>query len=111
MLSIAIAFTSCLGLSSYVSHNVNTTEVQLNSNNFKVIGNVKGTSHATYVLGIGGLSKKAAKENALADMYLNAMLTGSQAVANITEKVMVRNYLLWCRYDYVVNGTIIEFTE
>lgn len=111
ILLVAVAITSC-GLTSYVSKNVNTTEVCLNRNNFRVVGTVDGTSHSVYVLGfIGGLSKRAVKENALADMYSNAMLTGSQAVVNITEKTVIRNYVLCLRYDYIVNGTIVEFTE
>ena len=69
-------------------------------------------SHATYVLGIiGGVSRRAIKENAVADMYRNAMLTGSQAVANITETAKVRSYILWTRVEYIATGTIVEFTE
>ena len=75
-------------------------------------GNFPYLSHATYVLGIiGGVSRRAIKENAVADMYRNAMLTGSQAVANITETAKVRSYILWTRVEYIATGTIVEFTE
>ena len=77
----------------------------------KVIGNVEGSAHATYVLGIGGVSKRAIKENAIADMYRNACLTGAQAVTNVTTTMKARFYLFWWEYDFIASGQIIEFTE
>ena len=110
-LLVALLLASCGG-TSYVSRNQNITQVSLERDNFKVIGSVEGKSHATYVLGIiGGVSRRAIKENAVADMYRNAMLTGSQAVANITETAKVRSYILWTRVEYIATGTIVEFTE
>ena len=108
----ALSLSSCGITGHQVSkYNVAQTQLQLSQKNFKVVGNVEGSSHATYVLGIGGISRRAIKENAIADMYRNANLTGAQMVTNITTTVKRRFYLLWSQYDYIASGQIIEFTE
>lgn len=106
------SLTSCGGTVHMISnYNVAQTTLHLSQDNFKVIGNVEGSAHATYVLGIGGVSKRAIKENAIADMYRNACLTGAQAVTNVTTTMKARFYLFWWEYDFIASGQIIEFTE
>ena len=111
--AIAALLLSSCGITGHQvsNYNVAQTQLQLSQKNFKVVGNVEGSSHATYVLGIGGISRRAIKENAIADMYRNANLTGAQMVTNITTTVKRRFYLFWSQYDYIASGQIIEFTE
>lgn len=111
--SLAAVMLSSCGMTSHriSNYNVAQTTLKLSCDNFEVIGNVEGTSHATYVLGIGGVSRRAVKENAIADMYRNANLTGAQAVINVTTTVKARFYFLWVKYDFIASGQIIEFTK
>jgi len=104
--------TSC-GVTGHMisNYNVAQTQLVLSKDNFRVIGDVEGRAGATYVFGIGGLSKKAVRENAIADMYRNARLTGAQAVNNITTTVKVRSYPFVVKYEFIASGQIIEFTE
>lgn len=93
------------------NYNVAQTTLHLSRENFRVVGNVEGSAHATYVFGIGGVSRRAVRENAIADMYRNAHLTGAQAVTNVTTTVKTRFYLFWWEHDFIASGQIIEFTE
>lgn len=89
------------------------TQVRLQEKNFKVVGVVKGEWSATYVLGIGGLSKQSLMNSAISDMYEKANLTGSQTIVNITSVVSVKQ-IVWGIYmqrTATVTGTVIEFTE
>ncbi len=88
------------------------SEVKLTRNNFIVIGRAYGTYTATYVLGIGGLSKPTAATNAIANMYDNAALRGSQAVIDVTTSQRTTSYLgIVNKIEYTASGTIIEFTD
>ena len=65
----AFSLSSCGSTRHMLSnYNVAQTQLVLSGDNFRVIGNVEGRAHATYVFGIGGLSKAAVEENGLADM-------------------------------------------
>ena len=83
----------------------------LEQSDMNFIGNVEGRAHATYVFGIGGLSKAAVEENAIADMYRNADLSGAQAVTNVTTTVKTRVFPFVVCYEYIASGQVIEFTE
>ena len=109
---LMFGLTSC-GVTSHMisNYNVAQTQLVLSKDNFRVIGDVEGRARATYVFGIGGLSRKAVRENAIADMYRNARLTGAQAVNNITTTVKVRSYLFVVEYEFIASGQIVEFTE
>ena len=93
------------------NHNVTETQIVLDKANFKVVGPVQGTAKATYIFGIGGLSKKSLKGNAIADMYKNANLTDSQAVINVNCKQRASIILFAGKVEYTATGTIIEFIE
>ena len=94
------------------NHNISETQVVLSENNFKVVGIANGSATKTTVFGIGGLSAKSLKGNALADMYKNANLTGSQAIINITFKTSVAGYApIYTRTEYTASGVIIEFID
>ena len=92
--------------------NVAKTEVVLSGKNFRVIGMVEGVATATRILGIGGLSEKAVRSNAVAEMFKNANLYGSQTIININVKQIELGLppLYW-RTTYSATGTIIEFIE
>ena len=79
--------------------------------NFTVIGTANGSAKASYVFGIGGLSRKSLKGNAIADMYKNANLTGSQAIINVTFKQRASKILVYSKIEYTASGTIIEFID
>lgn len=106
--------SSCSFSSELASNkNLNQTDVVLSQANYKVIGQIKGTSKQNYVLGcIGGMSKKSLNESALSNMYDNADLKeGSRAVVNINIQQKTMRYVLWAKRKAIATGTLIEFTK
>lgn len=105
----ALSFTGC-GVTSHVSQNRTETQVVLSENNFIVVGQAYGESSATYVFGIGGLSKKALCDNAINEMAKNAHLTGSQTLTNITTSVSIKMITpLYVKITCHATANIIEF--
>lgn len=110
---VALLFTSC-NLSKEATSNVNNleTSVILNQNNYKVIGQVSGESKQTYVLGIGGMSKKSMAESAMSEMMKNADLKGgARAIINTNIQYKEFYFLLGFSRKAIATGTIIEFTK
>lgn len=111
----AIAVTTMLsgcGMTMFNAMNAtgNQALVELADNNFRVIKEVKGHSSATYVFFIGGLSKRAARENAIADMFKSAKLTGSQTITNIYVQQHVTTVLgIYIRVSFAATGQVVEF--
>ena len=111
----AIAVTTMLsgcGMTMFNAMNAtgNQARVELADNNFRVIKEVKGHSSATYVFFIGGLSKRAARENAIADMFKSAKLTGSQTITNIYVQQHVTTVLgFYIRISFAATGQVVEF--
>lgn len=92
--------------------NNHTTEVVLSKKNFKVVESVKGEAKAMYILGIGGLSKKAMIAEARANMLSNANIVGaSKAIINETVEVKHSLFPFVRVYTVTVSGHIVEFTE
>ena len=91
--------------------NSNDTKVILDKANFNVIGTAVGQASATYVFGIGGLSEQALKSNAIADMYKNANLTGSQAIIDVNFSCESKNILVYNQMNWTCQGIIIEFVD
>ena len=108
----ALLLTGCGTNQAPVQNYPAVTEVQLNRNNFRIVGEVYGYSRQVYVFGIGGLSKKSLEKNAIMDMYENANLQGSQAIVNITSSVstVIAAYF-FSQKQVVARGTIIEFID
>lgn len=103
--------TSC-GLSGNLTTNcnLNQTNVVLSQNNFQVLHSVKSEVSSTYVFGIGGISKKALKANAVAELTKKASLAGSQALVNVTVKQSgFTVFGLYTKVIYTAEGTVIEF--
>ena len=109
----ALMFTGCAThMYKADNKNLSQTEVVLSQKNFKVVGQAEGHAKATMVLGIGGLSKRSVRANAVAEMYKAAKLSGSQTIININVKhAIVGLPPFYVRNIYTATGTIIEFTE
>lgn len=105
--------TSCATSAHLTSNrNIAQTNVELAQKNYRVIGTVEGSAEIRRVLGIGGISRKAIRANAYADMVKNAKLTGSQAIINTTTEVKQRGVppFYW-KTVVTTYGQVIEFTE
>lgn len=110
---LAITLTSC-GVSSNLTRNLNLnqTNVVLQEDNFHVVKTVEAEASATYILGIGGLSREALTSNAVAELTEKAELTGSQALVNVTVKEDVQAaYIFWMKRTVRAKGVVIEFDE
>ena len=111
---IAASLSSC-GIGSNLTSNQNSlqTEVVLSQNNYKVVKSIKGEANATYIFGIGGLSSRALKNNAIAEMYKNAKLEGkAQALVNTQISVRIANILgVYMKKHVTAEAHIIEFND
>ena len=107
----AFSLTGC-GTTVTISNNLTQTQVVLSDNNFKVVGQAYGESTATYILGIGGLSKEALSNNAINEMSKNANLTGSQTLVNTTVHYSVAMWTpLYVKMTCSATANIVEFTK
>ncbi|MBO5759895.1 MAG: hypothetical protein J6R31_07650 [Rikenellaceae bacterium] len=107
-----MALTGCGTQQNTLASISNSPDVILRENNFKVVGTVQASSSVSYVFGIGGLSRRAIRENAIAKMMKNAELQGAQTIINITERVSVAGVPpLFTKFTVTTSGTIIEFTD
>lgn len=90
----------------------NSPEVILREDNFRVVGMAEATTSVNRILGIGGISRKAVRENAVAELFKNANLKGSQTIINITERVSLTGVPpFFTRHTITTVGTIVEFTD
>jgi len=113
LIGITFLFSGCAIHSGLTTNSNNhTTEVVLSKKNFKVIESVQGESQATYVFGIGGLSKTAMIAEARANMLSKAnIIGGSKAVINETVEIKHSLFPFFRKYTVIVSAHIIEFTE
>lgn len=113
VVSLWIGATACgCGTAQLNTINSNTslTNVELSQANYRIVKNIEGFSSASYVLGIGGLSRKAIRDNAVADMMRKAKLTGSQAIVNVHVKKHVATVLgLYTEVSVTATAQVIEF--
>ena len=110
---LAVIFTGCAGLNMtpYANDPVET-KVVLSESNYHIVKEVSGEWTATYIFGIGGLSKKALETNAVSEMYKNAGLTGNQQIINITTTQSVETWaLVYSKVRAIAHGYVIEFEE
>jgi len=113
-LSIVILLSSCGYSGANVGYNYVSTEahVQLSKKNFRVVDYVVGEASATYILGIGGLSKKALIEKAKFEMYKNANMVGNaKVILNQTVSFNFDWYPAVRIIRCTVSGYVYEFTE
>lgn len=109
---LAIMLTGC-GVSSYMTSNVNnnTTNVVLQEDNYTIVKHVYAEVSQTYIFGIGGLSPKALRSNAMAELVENAQLEGSQALINVTVKEDLQSAVVWSKRTARATGIVIEFND
>ena len=110
---VAMIFASCAGVNTTpTQNNVPETKLILKEANYKIVGEATGEWSATYVLGIGGLSKKALTTNAISEMYKNAQLTGNQQLINVTTTTSIEAWaFFYVKYRTVAHGYVIEFEK
>lgn len=105
-----LSLTGCVGVAGTVSNNLTQTQVVLSDNNFKVVGQAYGEASATYICGIGGLSKKALYNNAISEMSENANLQGSQTLTNTTVHYSVAMWTpFYVKVTCSASANIIQF--
>jgi hypothetical protein len=113
-LSLILLLSSC-GINSamILNHNQSATQVQLGSNNYKVVQRVSGSADVTYVLIFGGLNKKQLYDNAYTDMVNKAnLMNGARALANIvTEEHVGGVPPFYYKRTVTVSAHVIEFTR
>ena len=107
----AIGLLSSCGISSNLTSNLNLnqTNVILSQNNYHVVGTVEASVSSSYFLGIGGLSKKALHNNAVAELTKKANLSGAQALINVTVKSSGKFLFVFGSTTLYAEATIIEF--
>jgi hypothetical protein len=113
-LALIVGLSSCGVNRAWIfNQNQNATQVHLSDNNFKVLGQVRGSSEVTYVLIFGGPKKKHLYESAYQEMLRNAELTtGSRTLTNIlTEEHIGGVPPFFYKRTVTVSANIIEFTE
>lgn len=109
---VTMVLSSCgFTQNAITNENQNQTSVVLSQANYQVVGTVTGESTQTYVLGIGGLSKKSMEQAAVSDMYKNANLKGSQAIINANVHFRIESYVFWTNVKACAQGTVIEFKK
>lgn len=110
MAIMALMLTGC-GISSHVSSNVNNnvTNVVLQDNNYDVVKSVESEVSQSYVFGIGGLSAKALRNNAVSELTKKANLQGSQALINVTVHEDYKFAFIWAKRTVRASGTVVEF--
>jgi hypothetical protein len=113
MIVAAVFMLSSCGISSNMTtnHNLNQTNVVLSQNNFHIVKTVETKVSATYFFGIGGMSKRALYDNAVAELTKKAKLTGSQALVNVTVKSTGKLIFFVGQVTYCAEATVIEFDK
>lgn len=107
---VAILTLSSCGATATSAYGVSETNVVLQQKNFHVVGQAYGQAKAVYVLGLGGISKKALRANAIDEMSRSVKLTGSQALANVTIHKSVKMITpLYIEVICDATANIIEF--
>lgn len=96
-----------------LNQNQNNTQVNLGSNNFQVLGQVKGAAEVDYILIFGGKNRKSLFNEAYSAMIDEADLTsGSRALTNIlTEEQIGGVPPFYYKRTITVSGTVVEFTR
>ena len=108
--AVVLTLTSCVSNNHLSSYSQDRTQVVLSTNNFRVVGTAEGTTMGIYICGFGGVSQEALRSNAVAEMYNNAKLKGSQTIINVNITTSVKTIAGVYTQKYVTaRGQIIEF--
>lgn len=114
VIAVGLLLASCgVNAALVVNQNQNTSQVQLSSNNFKVVDRVSGNAEVKYIICIGGLKKRQLYENAYSDMLKKAnLLNGSKAIVNVvTEEHAGGLPPFFIRRTITVSANVVEFTK
>jgi hypothetical protein len=116
MLSIAAtAFLSSCGVNyaMITNHNQTISQVQLTSNNFKVVDRVSASSEVKYIVAIGGIKKRQLYEKAYSEMLTKAnLLNSSKAIINVlSEEHYSFVTPFYIKRTVTVSANVIEFTR
>jgi hypothetical protein len=113
-LALILTLSSCGVNHAWVlNQNQNATQVHLGGNNFKVVGQVKGTAEVGYVLVFGGVKKKHLYDAAYANMLEQADLgNGSRVLTNVlTEEHLGGVPPFYTKRTITVTANVVEFTD
>lgn len=107
---IVIALSGC-SINRNISQPItNPVGVSVNQNNFHFVKSVTATESATYVFGIGGLSRRAVRQNAIAKMTEEANLTNSQVLVNITTRQSYKMITpIFVKIEVTAVGQVMQF--
>lgn len=111
---LAAALSSCgINYATTGNYNLNTTQVQLASNNFRVVDTLSGSASVSYIFLIGGLSEHQLYQNAYFEMMRQAdMKSGSRAIANVVTEEQVSGFVpIYFTRRVTVSANLIEFTR
>lgn len=104
-LIIIVGLSSCAYHSGYLSNST-----ALNSNNFTYVQkNISGSAKATYIFGIGGLSKQALVDLAKQHLMGICSLKDNQALANTTVNWKRSYFFIGSVVNCTVTADIVEF--
>jgi hypothetical protein len=114
VLGSLILLNAC-GISSalVVNDNQNSTQVQLATNNYRVIDRITGSAEVSYVFLIGGMGQRQVYENAYSAMMQKAeMKQGARAIINVmTEENVSGFFPFFHTRTITVSAYVIEFTK
>lgn len=108
--TLSILLTSCAAALSGMI----TNSAALSQANFNYVKkNIQGTSKATYILGVGGMSREALAQEAKANMLEASPLKSNQAIANVIIDYKVSSTFLGLvlTHKCTVSADIVEFTK
>lgn len=106
ILAASLLLGGCATHGGYV-----TNSASLSTNNFAYVSKtVQGVAKATYVLGIGGLSRQALVEEARRDLLENYHLKDNQALVNITVSFKATFVIpIFMEHKCTVSASIVQF--
>lgn len=105
---VAVSMSSCMGVHSGTM----ASSANLSSANFSYVKqSARGSATATYILGIGGISRETLVEDAKLRLLANNPLKSNQALANLTVNFKVTSYVgyIYRTATCVVTADIVEF--
>ena len=109
---LLLALSGCSAHLNTLAMVQNSPEVILREDNFRVVGMAEAATSVNRIFGIGGITRSAVRENAVAELFKNANLKGSQTIINITERVSLTGVPpFFTRHTITTVGTIVEFTD
>lgn len=107
-----VGISSCgVGHAYVLNHNQNATQVELSENNFKVVGQVSGSSEVEYIMFFGGIKKRNLYQDAYSKMMEESQLIGkSRAITNITTEEHLGGVPpFYSKRTITVSAHVIEF--